>query len=272
MASPLQAFSDSWKTDTFSTKDQLIDLKIEHSFWSHTNIGDRDGAYLVSNITVTNTGTLPLNDVKVQVEPDDTASMFDIHICDSSGNILDAKSAYSISFGNLLPGTKATQMSYWWTAEPRFQDASESESTKTTFNLYPTFNVDFKQKGVIFASTSVMDAWRSVVFRGLHSHVDGYAKDSPMTVIVWSDVLAGEPSATVKGLGGRLMITWARDAHGVENSMTPQDATVTREGKKLIVQGPYYRLEGELTDEGYSGNYINPRKEHCGSFKLVAES
>lgn len=112
---------------------------------------------------------------------------------------------------------------------------------------------------------------QAVVFHGHHSHVDGYAKDSSMTVIIPPKVLAGEPAATAEGADGRLIITWDKDAKGVRNATSQQHATVTRDGSTVIVHAPYYWLKGELSGESYSGQYFNPKDQLCGTFNLTTD-
>jgi len=112
---------------------------------------------------------------------------------------------------------------------------------------------------------------QAVVFHGQHSHVDGYAKDSTMTVIIQPSVLAGESSDSVEGPDGRLIMTWDKDAAGVRNATSQQNATVKREGQTLTVRAQYYWLEGKLNGESYSGQYFNPKNELCGSFTLTTK-
>jgi hypothetical protein len=148
--------SNSWRTDSFSVKDKIIDLQIQHSFWSHTFVGENCG-YLVANVTVKNTGNIALKDVQVYVDADDNSALFDSHITDCNGNIIDSSSTPVLNFGYLPPGACSTQISYWWTVRPRFPDAEGSVTKTATFNLYPVFNVDFKQSGEYFQSCSQLD-------------------------------------------------------------------------------------------------------------------
>ncbi len=110
---------------------------------------------------------------------------------------------------------------------------------------------------------------QAIVFHGQHSHVDGYAKDSTMTVVIQPSVLAGEPSDSVEGPEGRLMMTWDRNAAGVRNATSQESAAVSREGQTLIVRGGYYWLKGDLDGSKYSGQYFNPKNELCGSFTIL---
>jgi hypothetical protein len=110
---------------------------------------------------------------------------------------------------------------------------------------------------------------QAIVFHGQHSHVDGYAKDSAMTVVIQPSVLAGEPSDSVEGPEGRLMMTWDRNAAGERNATSQESAAVSREGQTLIVRGGYYWLKGDLNGNKYSGQYFNPKNELCGSFTIL---
>jgi hypothetical protein len=85
------------------------------------------------------------------------------------------------------------------------------------------------------------------------THVDGYAKDSFMTVILKPIVLAGEPADNVEGTNCRLIMTWDKNAAGVRNATSQQSATVSREAQLLVVRTQYYRLKGNLNGESYSG-------------------
>ncbi|AFZ58907.1 hypothetical protein H6G54_17645 [Anabaena cylindrica FACHB-243] len=149
------AYSNSWKTDSFSTKDKIIDLQLQHSFWSHTTVVD-NGSFIVANVTVKNTGNIALKDVQVYVDVDDDSALFDAHITNSNGEIIDSN-APVLNFGYLAPGVSSTQISYWWTVKPRFPEAEGSVTKTATFNLYPVFTADFKQSGQAFQSYSQLD-------------------------------------------------------------------------------------------------------------------
>jgi hypothetical protein len=112
---------------------------------------------------------------------------------------------------------------------------------------------------------------QAIVFHGQHTHVDGYAKDSSITVILQPRVLAGEPADNVEGPNGRLIMTWDKNAAGVRNATSQQSATVSREAQMLIVRTGYYWLKGNLNGADYSGQYYNPRNELCGSFTLTTK-
>ncbi len=148
------AFTNSWKTESFSTSDKKIDLDIQHSFWSSTVV--TDGGYLVSNVTIKNTGNLALKDVQIYVDIDDDSALFDAYITDSNGKIIEGNTPV-LNFGNLAPGATSTQISYWWTVRSRFPEAQGSEKKAVKFNLYPIFSVDFKQSNQYFQSTSQLD-------------------------------------------------------------------------------------------------------------------
>lgn len=112
---------------------------------------------------------------------------------------------------------------------------------------------------------------QAIVFHGQHTHVDGYAKDSSITVILQPSVLAGEPTDNVEGPDGRLIMTWDKNAAGVRNATSQQSATVRREAQMLIVRTGYYWLKGNLNGADYSGQYYNPKNELCGSFCLTSK-
>jgi hypothetical protein len=151
------AISSSWKTDSFNTSAKKIDLQIQHSFWSHTVVVD-NGSFIVANVTVKNTGDIPLKDIQVYIDVDDTSALFDAHITNSNGEIIDSGPTPPVlTFGNLAPGVSATQISYWWTVKPRFPEAEGSATKTATFNLFPVFTADFKQTGQPFTSTSQLD-------------------------------------------------------------------------------------------------------------------
>ncbi|GAX34658.1 hypothetical protein [Nodularia sp. NIES-3585] len=150
------AISNSWKTDTFSTSDKKIDLQVQHSFWSHTVVVD-NGSFIVANVTVKNTGNIALKDVQVYIDVDDDSALFDAHITDSNGSIIDSSAPPVLNFGYLAPGVSSTQVSYWWTVAPRFPEVEGSTTRTATFNLYPVFTADFKQSGQAFQSRSQLD-------------------------------------------------------------------------------------------------------------------
>ena len=146
------AYSGSWKTDTFHTADKNINLRIEQSFWSHTVVGS-NGTYIVSKVKVTNAGNVPLKDVKVYVDPDDTSIMYDAFLCNSSGTIIDD---VVLCFGDLAPGATAGEKAYWWTVRERFPDATGDSTSDVYLNLAPEFQVSMRSiEG--FRSTSKLD-------------------------------------------------------------------------------------------------------------------
>ena len=147
------AFTNSWKTDPFSVAEKNIDLKVEHSFWSHTTTTDTLGEYIVSQVKLTNTGSVPLRDVKVWVDIDDDSPCFDAYLCDSGGTILSDLPC--LSFGDLAPGQSTTQQSYWWTVRQRIPgEGGASHPVKLT--VAPEYTVKLDNTSA-FQSTSTLD-------------------------------------------------------------------------------------------------------------------
>ena len=146
------AYSGSWKTETFHTADKNINLRIEQSFWSHTVVYGQ-GTYIVSKVKVTNAGTVPLKDVKVFADVDDTSIMFDAFLTNSGGTIVDST---VLEFGDLAPGASATEKAYWWTVRQRFPDAVGTDTSEVFLNVAPEFTVSMKSMEG-FRSVSKLD-------------------------------------------------------------------------------------------------------------------
>lgn len=117
---------------------------------------------------------------------------------------------------------------------------------------------------------------QAIVFHGQHTNVDGYAKNSSMTVILQPSVLAaGDPTDDVEGPDGRLIMTWDKDPAGIRNSTSQQSVIVRREmfmGEQLLIlRAQYYWFKGKLNGAYYSGQYYNPKNDLCGSFELTTK-
>ena len=146
------AYQGSWKTETFHTADKNINLKIEQSFWSHTVVYGQ-GSYIVSKVKVTNAGSVPLKNVKVFVDVDDTSIMFDAFLTNSSGTIVDST---VLDFGDLNPGASASEGAYWWTVRQRFPEAEGTDTNDVFLNVAPEFTVSMKSMEG-FRSVSKLD-------------------------------------------------------------------------------------------------------------------
>ncbi len=101
-----------------------------------------------------NTGNIGLKDVKVQAGIDDSSVLFDAHLCDSNGKILDG--AVPLEFGDLGPNISSSRLQYWWTVRAAFDGVENvgDNVTPVSLRLYPTFTADFKQSGQAFTSVS----------------------------------------------------------------------------------------------------------------------
>ncbi|MDJ0729159.1 MAG: hypothetical protein QNJ33_04120 [Crocosphaera sp.] len=131
-----------------------VNLRIEQSFWSHTVVGS-NGTYIVSKVKVTNGGNVPLKDVKIYVDLDDTSILFDAELCNSGGTVIDSGEVL-LSFGDLAPGASSSQKSYWWTVRERIDGATGTETSDVYLNLLPEFVVSMRSvEG--FRSTSKLD-------------------------------------------------------------------------------------------------------------------
>ena len=149
------------KTDKFTLtqKNKKIDLEITHDFFSELyDNGNPHQEKLAAQITVRNVGDVNLRDVKVYIDLDDDMPAFDAQVSHTeqppSGS-LGGKEAV-LHFRDLAVGATSSKRTYWWTVVRKFPGAVGSKPSKIRFNLYPTFTVDYHQKGEVFVSEANM--------------------------------------------------------------------------------------------------------------------
>jgi hypothetical protein len=146
------------QTDTFTTSDKKIGLEITHTFFGHTVSSNADNQdHVGSQVTVKNVGIVGLKDVKVYVDLDDDSPAFDAMIYGIEGHYPIGDADPILSFGDLAPGATSVKKSYWWTVRPKFPGAQGSATKTVSFNLYPTFTVNFLQQGEPFVSKAKLD-------------------------------------------------------------------------------------------------------------------
>lgn len=151
-------YTNSNKTDTFTTSDKQLGLEITHTFFGHTlnDQADNDD-HVGSHISVKNVGLLSLKDVKVYVDLDDNSPSFEATIYGIHGHYPIGNAEPILSFGDLAPGATSVKKAYWWTVRPKVPGAQGSAKRTVWFNLYPTFTVDFLQQGEAFVSEARLD-------------------------------------------------------------------------------------------------------------------
>lgn len=148
--------STTQKFTLLQTK-KTIDLEIAHDFFDRTwNDGNASDMHLGSNVIVKNVGDVSLIDVKVYVDIDDDMPAFDalVYATEEHPSGTLGNNQAILHFGNLSPGATSAKRTYWWTVRPRFPGATGSQERTVTFNLYPTFTVDYRQADEIFQSKS----------------------------------------------------------------------------------------------------------------------
>ena len=134
-----------WKTDVFE-EDGLI--KIEHSYWGKRDKGD---GYVKGVIKFSNVGKIPLKEIQVLLDLDDTGLTWDAYLCDAKGSPLEVG---VITFNDIAPGNSAEQK-YWWGIKHLFGPTEGDFDIR--FNIIPFFKVEYNKSNAFVSVGKVLD-------------------------------------------------------------------------------------------------------------------
>lgn len=127
----MPATVSDWKT---STHEMSGVLKIEHFYWGKMNavVG---GGYVRGIIKFFNVSQIPMANVKVLLDLDDTGMTWDAIIVNSGGSPVPGG---LVDLGYIPPGSYA-EKKYWWKVQHLF--GPTNESFEVTFNIIPQFEI-----------------------------------------------------------------------------------------------------------------------------------
>ncbi|MEA5517067.1 hypothetical protein [Nodularia sp. UHCC 0506] len=136
------------KTDTFTD----VYLEIKHEYWGKwvgVTEADSNNGYVNGKITFKNTGKLPLSDVKLFLDLDDTGMTWDANTRNSDGSVSDLG---VLDLGLVAPGAEV-EYKYWWGLKHLFGPTQEDFTV--TFNIIPQFQVRYSKSSAFKSGATV---------------------------------------------------------------------------------------------------------------------
>jgi hypothetical protein len=136
---------------TTSTNEMSGVMKIEHSYWGNWSGATPGTGYVRGVIKFTNVSEIPIQDVKIYLDLDDTSVTWDAIIVDSGGTPVPEG---VIDLGPVAPG-KYAEKKYWWSLRHLFGPTKEEFEVK--FNIIPEFKLAYT-KNDAFQDTAKVSA------------------------------------------------------------------------------------------------------------------
>lgn len=137
-----------WKTDSFDD----VYLNIEHSYWGKwldVKLEDSNNGYVRGEIKFTNIGKVPMKNVKVYLDLDDTGITWDANTRNAAGQAVDVG---VIDLGD-VPENATVTYNYWWGLKHLF--GPTAENFQVTFNIMPFFEVQYSKYAAFKSQSNV---------------------------------------------------------------------------------------------------------------------